>query len=635
MDLSRYRELYLAETREHVSAINRLLLELEAEPAAAAPVEGLFRAVHTLKGMAASMGYAAVEELAHALEDLLALLRRGERAVDDELLSLLFRAADALEEAGLEPATEEVGVGHGALLARLRSLRDGSDGMEARGGVGALAVGADAPLREGELAVEVRFAPDAPLPGVRAFLLLRRARALGEVGAVQPAEESLQGAEFDGALRFRLRSELPPERLREELASVGEVHTVELHTVELHAAARAEAPAAAAPLPAPGPASRQVRVDAARLDALLNRVGELVVLRERLRRVAEAHPAVELQESVEQASRLIDELQHEITRVRLVPVAEVFERFPRLVRDAALALGKRVRLETDGAELEFDRSLLDAMSEPLLHLLRNAVDHGIERPEERRRAGKPEVGRVRLSALRERSSAVLRVQDDGRGVQRERVLVRAVANGLVAAHEAPSFSDADVARLLLRPGFSTAERLTAVSGRGVGLDVVATRVRSVGGTLDVASTPGAGTTVTLRLPLTLAIAPALLVGLGAETYALPLAHVVETRELEPTELRQAGPGRVALCGDEILPLLELRRLLRYPAAAPAPRTAVVVLEAGERWVALAVDRFVGQREVVVKAYDHPAAAPRLFSGATLLADGQPALILDVGSLVAS
>ncbi|HEX8242369.1 MAG TPA: chemotaxis protein CheA, partial [Longimicrobium sp.] len=381
--------------------------------------------------------------------------------------------------------------------------------------------------------------------------------------------------------------------------------------------------------------ARHIRVDLRRLDALMNQVGELVIARDRLRRLV-AYDDPELAETVDQASRLIGELQDEIMRARLAPVSQVFDRFPRLVRDAARSLGKKVDFVIEGKEIELDRSMLDEIGDPLVHLLRNALDHGIEAPAERRAHGKPETGTLRLSAMRERSRIIIRVEDDGRGIQRDRVLAKAVQNALIGMNDAPVLPDEEVYRLLTRPGFSTAETVTDVSGRGVGLDVVATRVRALGGMLEIASEPGRATSMTLQLPQTLAIVRALLVQQSGETYALPLTHVGETVHLLADEVGTVKGKSVAFLRDEVIPLLGLRQILGTNGTPPdRQKRHAVILEVGEQRIGLEVDALMGQQEIVVKQFDATADTLRLFSGATILSDGRPALILDAGSVLAA
>jgi two-component system chemotaxis sensor kinase CheA len=486
--------------------------------------------------------------------------------------------------------------------------------------------------------------PASALPGVRAFMALRAARALGEVTGLEPSEAAMQEDGFSGTMRFIIRTTVPLAELDATLRAAGEIREVEIHEGLIDAPAVAAAPELAADgtvaLPADGAGSaagaagraRNIRVDLRRLDALVNGVGELVIVRDRMRRLSSiAQP--ELADSIDQAARLIGELQDEIMRARMAPVWQVFDRFPRLVRDAARTLGKKVDFVIEGKDIELDRSMLDEIGDPLVHLLRNSLDHGIESPAERRAAGKPETGTLRLSAVRERSRIVIRVEDDGRGIHREKVLAKAMSAGLVSIDEARALSNDDVARLITRPGFSTAETVTDVSGRGVGLDVVATRVRALGGMLEIASEPGHGTSMTLQLPQTLAIVRALLVQQSGETYALPLTHVGETVQLLPEEIGAVKGRPVAYLRDEVIPLHSLRTLLRANGTRQGEKRAAVILEVGEQRVGLEVDALLGQQEIVVKAFDATADTLHLFSGATILADGRPALILDAGSLL--
>ncbi|HWK89171.1 MAG TPA: chemotaxis protein CheA [Longimicrobium sp.] len=651
MELSQYAELFLSESREHVSAINHLLLALEADPRSREAVEGLFRSVHTIKGMSATMGYRAVADLAHEMENLLDRVRQGRAAPDGELVDTLFAATDALEKS-IEVAVEEGEDDDAAvapLLARLRVLAGDAEApapapAKGRRGKAKAAlplepvpaepiVLAPETAAEGALRVRVTVDPASALPGVRAFMAVRAARALGEVTGLEPSEAALNEEGFNGTVRFSLRTPSSAAEVELALRGAGEIREVEVVSAARHAAEEA---AVAGPGALPGAAAgrtRNIRVDLRRLDALVNGVGELVIVRDRMRRLA-ADAEGELAEAVDQASRLIGELQDEIMRARMAPVWQVFDRFPRLVRDAARALGKKVEFVIDGKEIELDRSMLDEIGDPVVHLLRNALDHGIESPAERRAAGKPETGTLRLSAARERSRIVIRVDDDGRGIQRERVLAKALAQGLATAEEARAMPDEEVYRFLLRPGFSTAETVTDVSGRGVGLDVVATRVRALGGMLEIESRPGQGTAMTLQLPQTLAIVRALLVRQSGETYALPLTHVGETVHLLPEEIGAVKGRPVAYLRDEVIPLHSLKRILRTNGGGGGgPKRAAVILEIGEQRVGLEVDALLGQQEIVVKAFDATDDTLRVFSGATILSDGRPALILDAGSLL--
>jgi two-component system chemotaxis sensor kinase CheA len=546
MDLAKYAALFQSESREQLSTMNEELLALERAPTAAEPVGAVFRAVHTMKGMSATMGYATVTALAHELESLLDRVRHSELVVDRSVTDTLFAAVDALERAvEIEVAGGSAEAASAPALARLQALAGARVGASASAATNAVA--AALPMTTQEFAI-------AP-------------------GAAKGA---------NGASR----------------------------------------------------AQRTIRVELRRLDGLTNLSGELLVARGRLTDVAHeiAHPA--LDEALAQASRLISDLHEEIMASRMVPVGQVFDRFPRLVRDAANALGKEIELTLNGREIELDRSMLDEIGEPIVHLLRNAADHGIERPDVRERAGKPRAGQLTLTVTRERQMVTMRVEDDGRGIDREQVLIRARAQGLVDA-TVETLDDEELIRIIARPGFSTAEKITDISGRGVGIDVVLTRVRELGGAVEIRSLPGEGTTVTLRLPVTLAIVRALLARVDGEMYAVPMTHVRETVELRQEARRRVQGREVMLLRDEVVPLMHFREVVGLPEArfvSVDGTTQVIVIESEGRRTGLVVDEFAGQQDIVVKGFDGVRDGLALFSGATILADGAPALIVDVSSL---
>jgi two-component system chemotaxis sensor kinase CheA len=633
---SRYADLYLTESRDHLTAANAALLELERTPRATEPLDALFRAVHTLKGMSGVMGYAAVGELSHEMEALLAAIRAGDRVLDQEALTLLFDAADALERAVSASVGGEVSaVDTTGLVARLHAV--GADESAA-----APIVLGQKPARlpdayDGDVTdVQVRLASDAPLPGARALLVLQRARTLGDVVAVAPDESSFLLPAFGGEFAFRLATGSADADVERTVRDSGYVDRVSVRRRSAAAEASAgpggerrggawDAERATAAL------QRFVRIDLRRLDAMMNLTGELVIARGRLVQLAALHRDQNLDDTIDHASRLIGELQTNILASRMVPVWQIFDRFPRVVRDAARDVGKLIDFEILGREIELDRSLLEQVGDPLVHLLRNAIDHGLEGPDEREAAGKPRQGRLTLSTTRESSAVVIRVTEDGRGVDRDAVLRRAKVLGLVDA-ERDTLSDDELLRMIARPGFSTAERVTALSGRGVGIDAVVTRVRALGGAVELKTTRGEGTAISLRLPVTLAIIPALLARVGSETYALPLTHIRETLQLTDHVRRTVRGRDVLLLREEVLTLRHLRDVVGL-AVRDEAGGQVVVLEAAERRTGLVVDQLLGQQEIVVKPFEAVRGATRCFSGATILADGLPALIVEVSSLI--
>lgn len=626
MDVSRYASLFLAESREHLLTCNRLLLELERDPASVEPVGGIFRAMHTIKGMAATMGYGPLTDLAHRAENLLALLRERVTPASAEVLELLFRAVDALER-GIEVAVRggDAGDHFGTLLSDL-------DAAAARMGTAEFPVAMPAAMPRVEALagagrlVRVRIRRDAVMRGGRATIALRKAEALGRVDGVRPAVAAFERDDFDGGFSFRFEGGADDAALEEAIRAAGDVDDVTIGDAPVHA----EVSGADA---GGGGARRHIRVDLERLDTLMNVMGELVVARGRLAEIVTGSASPELEAVSARITRLVNALQGEVIAVRLTPVWQVFDRYPRVIRDLARQLGKRVDFQIEGGDIELDRAILDEIGDPLLHLLRNAVDHGIEPARDRERAGKPAAGRIVLSAARDRQGVAIRVTDDGRGIDRDGVLARARKEGLVEP-EARVLTDDQLLRILSRAGFSTAEQVTDVSGRGVGVDAVLSRVRQLGGRVSLQTDPGRGTTVTLQLPVTLAVLRVLLAGVGEERYAVPLSHVSETVEFDPDRVTSLGGREALVLREAVIPTRHLRDVLAV-SAPPAPghgRRPTIILEAGDRRAALVVDRLLGQQEIVVEAFDAPRGMLPVFSGATILGDGHPALILDAAAL---
>ncbi|HVS60684.1 MAG TPA: chemotaxis protein CheA [Gemmatimonadaceae bacterium] len=376
---------------------------------------------------------------------------------------------------------------------------------------------------------------------------------------------------------------------------------------------------------------RHIRIDARRLDTLMNLMGELVIARDRIAQIAERLGDEALLEATLRASQIVATLQNEIMTTRMVPVWQVFDRFPRLVRDTARALGKDVEFKIEGKEIELDRSMLDEMGEPVLHLLRNSLDHGIETPAERKKAGKQPVATLTLTAERDRATVLIRVTDDGRGIDQSKVLPRAKKLGIIDA-DTTQLSEDELVRIISRPGFSTADKVTDISGRGVGFDIVASKVRALGGSLEVHTDAGLGTNVSMRLPLTLAITRALIARVEREVYAIPLTHVLETFALSQPMLQEIKGNEVVAIRDDVFPAIWLRDRVGLPASDKT-KGQVVLVELADRRAALIVDEFIGQQEIVVKQFDGANGSRTLFSGATILGDGAPALIIDASTLL--
>jgi two-component system chemotaxis sensor kinase CheA len=472
--------------------------------------------------------------------------------------------------------------------------------------------------------VQVTLRPEAVLKGGRALIALRKAAGLGAVSAVSPPPGAFESEDFDGRFAFRLDSPASADAIVQAVKGAGDVDQVVV-VAEGRGAAQVEGGVE-------GARTRHLRVDLRRLDALMDLIGELAIARGRLNELAALRRDPAIDDIAIQIARLSTDLQAEIIQARMTPVWQVFDRLPRLVRDSARELGKQIAFRIEGKDIELDRAILDELTDPLMHILRNAVDHGIESPTERRKVGKAAEGEILLAAMRERSSVTITISDDGRGINRAKVLERAKRDGLVDPH-AESLTDDQLLRVIARPGFTTAETVTNVSGRGVGIDVATTRLRALGGTIEVRSELGKGTSFVLRLPVTLAIVRALIASVGQERYALPLTYVSETVEFGETPTTTVEGREAIVLRDRVVPLVHLRHLLNVEGDAPPPRRPIIVLAMGERRAGVVVDGMLGQREIVVKGFDAPLGTLPLFSGATIMGDGVPALILDAGGLV--
>jgi len=637
MDLSQYAELFLAESREHLSACNHLLLEWERRPAAPEPVGGIFRAVHTVKGMAATMGYARVADLAHRMENLLDHLRRGGQPPADETLQLLFRATDALEKSvDLAVAGRERDADVADVVADLdRAMARLAPAAAPR----ALAAEPElmplppsSPLGGTGRLISVVLRPEAPLKGGRAMLIVRKARSLGEVQAIAPPPAAFETEDFDGRVAFQLETARTAAEIEAAIRSVGDVERVTVVGEAAGEGGEGGDEEHVTPVESAGGRSRHIRVDLRRLDSLMDLIGELVTAKGWLNELAAERRDPAIDDVAIQVSRLSADLQAEIIQARMTPVWQVFDRFPRLVRDVARQLDKQVAFKVEGKEIELDRAILDELGDPLVHLLRNAVDHGIEAPAERRKRGKKPEGEIVLAAVRERSSVAISITDDGRGIDRAQVLAKARREGLVDAHT-DALTDDQLLRVLARPGFSTAATVTSVSGRGVGIDVAMTKIRALGGSIEIRTEPGKGTSFVLRLPVTLAIVRALIAAVGPERYALPLTYVAETAEFGAIAMTTMEGREAMVLRDRVIPLVHLRTLLNVGGDAPPARRPVIVLEMGERRTGVVVDGMLGQQEIVVKGFEAPQGTLPVFSGATIMGDGVPALILDAAGLL--
>ncbi len=673
MDLSRYLSLFVAEAGEHLESFSRELVALDqalqgAAAGGPAPdvkpvVDALFRHAHSVKGMSASMQLGAISSLAHQAEDLIDLFRQEAGRLDAAGVDLLLDASDALVDLvdaasrGKQPAAD-VGLG-GRLHEAIRRLKDGRPLSPAAAapapapGAGPVLIPADpapppaAPPREPPApgprpprTVQAEVEIGGPVPAVRGFLVVKKLSALGTVVRTAPTVEDLKAGRIPGKkLSVLLETGEPLDRLEKALAQISDLARVSLQ--EAGEPAEAPAPAPAAPA-APGAAAaaepaRTVRVRTEILDGFVDAVGELLLATARIREIGRALPAVHrphLDEGVDRLHAIVKDLHGKVMAVRMTPLAVVVERLPRAARDVARKRGRQVEVELEGAEIELDRAILEELSDPLLHVLRNAVDHGIEAPHLRLLAGKPATGRITVTARRERDRVILEIADDGKGMDPARLREAAVSRGALAADAAAALSDREALLLACLPGLSTAEQVTDVSGRGVGLDAVKRTVEAVGGALEIDSAPGQGTRLVLRLPLTVAVQPVLLVGVGDKVLGLPIAKVHGAAHVTFSALDRSRGGPLLSYDGELVPVHDLAPLLGFRPAGRDDRD-VVVAEGADGRIGLCVDSFLGQQEAVLKPLGAPLGQVGGLSAVTVLGNGRPVFILDVARLLAA
>ena len=645
MDTSQYLPMFLAECREHLQELNLAVVRIEEQPEDGATVDEIFRIAHSLKGMSATMGFAGMAALTHQMEDVFELLRQRSGGLTRETVDVLLECLDALE--GATDAIEADGVENlepAALIERLKGLvRDRTTDQQVARHGGAAPAPVPAAVVEAVgtghamLHARVTLADDTLMPAVRAYMVIAAAADLGTVVASAPEEDHVEA--FDGRrVDVWVAAGVEAAALSAALTSVPDVATAEVAEVaEAGVVAEAE-PAAPVPVPVVagergegGRVAATVRVDAERLDQLMHLMGELVVQRTQVEVLAAQAEVPGLSQAMTDLTRCSHALQAIVMQVRMIHVEAVFMRFPRLVRDLSSKLGKHVELELVGQDTELDRTVVDAIGDPLVHLVRNALDHGLETPAEREAAGKPAAGTVRLSARHAGGNVVLTVADDGRGVDRRAVAAKAVRAGLMSADQADGIDMARAIELLFTPGFSTREQADDISGRGIGMDAVRATVRELGGEVLLTSEPGAGSTAQIRLPLTLAIMSALLVRAGGRVFGIALDRIDRTVRLADHSVRSAAGQRMLVVGDAVLPLYDAAAVLGHQRADDCE--FAVIVQSQERSIALAVSTLIGQRELVTRPLPADLAELAPVSGAAVLSDGEIALLVDCDALM--
>lgn len=634
-------ETFRQEAQELLEQVEQGLLDLARRPGDRALIDTIFRGLHTLKGSGAMFGFDALAAFTHHCETAFDRVRKGEVPASPSLVSAVLAAQDhmrALAEGS--PVAEGAGE---ALLADLQAAIDGGD-----------APSVAAPAEPGMNTFRIRFSlpADALINGARPLPLLDELRDLGEarVRAITddvPPLSQLVPAECRLAWEVLLTTKHGRDAIDDVFIFVIDEMTLEVEdltpaAVEPDVAVSAVTPDAAhdeIPVAANAPAETgraasksgdTVRVPAERLDEMMDRVGELVIAQSRLKQLAASSSDVALRAVAEEIERLAGEMRDTMMVVRMVPIAQLFGRFRRLIHDLERDTGKQIELSTEGETTELDKTVIERLADPLIHLIRNSADHGLEGAEQRAAAGKPTVGRIMLAARQSGAEVVITITDDGRGVDRDRVRAKAEENGLIQPGQA--LSDNELLQLIFAPGFSTAAAITNLSGRGVGMDVVKKTIEGLRGSIEISSTPGEGSVVSLRIPLTLAIIDGLLIRVGSGRYVIPLATVEECVELTPVQdVRSTGRSLITL-RDELVPFIRLREQFAT-GTQPDPHQKIVVVSTGQDRVGLVVDQILGDHQTVIKPMSAFHQDVGAFSGATIMGDGGVALILDIAALV--
>lgn len=686
MDVSQYLEIFVEETREHLQSLNEHLLILEKEPENKDTINEIFRAAHSLKGMAGTMGYKRMQNLTHNMESVFSEIRNDKMKVTSELVDTLFQCLDALE-AYLDNIVNTQDEGDDDNQPIIKLLNDFLNGntdkasdtvpeaktdtsvssKEAPGAAGFSEVKfADferhAIIEAGKknlkvYGINVHIDPNCILKAARAFLVFKSLEEMGEIIKSIPSTQDIEDEKFDFDFSMFIISSEPLDKIISAVGNVSEIRGVTGEEIvikddeadggetgratssdnESASKENVKAPAAQSKSSGKPVVNRSVRVDIEKLDVLMNLVSELIIAKNGLVAFNAAEQVQHSQgfnEQIEYLERVTTNLHESVMNVRMVPIENVVSRFPRMIRDLSKKLNKKMELYMSGEDTELDRTVIDEIGDPLMHLLRNSADHGLESPEVRKSLGKPETGSIFLDAYQDGNNVVIEVRDDGAGIDVDKVRNKAIEKGTITPEQAEVMTDKEIIELLFRPSFSTAEKITDVSGRGVGLDVVKSKIEALGGDVECHSIKGEGSTFTIRLPLTLAIIQALMVRIGKEQYAISLGSIQTVEDIPVGDIKYVQGREVITLRGTVIPLIRLGELLEVPDVEPdAENLTVVIIKKGDKQAGLVVDSLIGQMEIVIKSLGKYININKMISGATILGDGDVALIIDANAIV--
>ncbi|RXE60242.1 chemotaxis protein CheA [Acetivibrio mesophilus] len=690
MDMSQYLEIFIDETKEHLQGLNQSLLQLEQNPEDTSVLNEIFRVAHTLKGMSGTMGFTKMAKLTHDMENVLQALRNNQIKVTSKLVDLLFQCLDALENytdnivnSGNEGSNEYNDI--------IKELNDTIQSKSSSQAQQKSASSGRKPEDSAETPQEQNQRPTANiklnqyeqnvankaiemnmnvfmitvvlnkgcvLKSARAFIIFQTLERHGEIIKSEPKVEDIEDEKFDFEFTVVCVSKEGADVFKRDISGIAEIDdviVVPVQTVEISNTAiqnddnpieadtqskeddvhtqEDKSESNTASQAHKTKTGKTVRVDIDRLDVLMNLVSELIIIKTRLAGFNGIEGSQTYNETIEYLERITTSLNDAVMKVRMVPVEMVFNRFPRMIRDVAREIGKEIQLNMSGVETELDRTVIDEIGDPLIHLLRNSADHGIESKEKRLEMGKPAVGHIDLRAYQDGDNVVIEVADDGQGINLEKVKNKAIERGLIKKEMAHTLSPKDIIDFLFKPSFSTSDSVTNLSGRGVGLDVVKTKIEQLGGIVEVETEAGKGSRFIIRLPLTLAIIQALLVMVGNEKYAIPLSSTKEIIKITPDQIKMVQKQEVFLLRNTVVPIVRLDQILEVPEIERTKKDmTVVIVKKGEKLSGFLVDSLIGQQEIVIKSLGKLLSGIKWIAGATILGDGNVALILDVNLL---
>ncbi|MBD7967239.1 chemotaxis protein CheA [Paenibacillus gallinarum] len=693
MDMNQYLSMFIDESNDHLQSLNEKMLELEQSPEDLSIVQVIFRSAHTLKGMAATMGFEDLASLTHKMENVLDLVRNEKMKMKESIFDVLFQSLDALESmvqdimAGGEGKLD---VSH--IVSSLLAIEKGEENSPSEvkaPHVSGTDTASSMPLLDefqssvllqsihdgaGVMFIQVSISRTSQLKSVRAYMVFDLLERSGDIIKTEPSVQQIEQDQFEYEFSLYYITQMQSEELKKAILNISEIEEVNVTplTEEMLGLGSKEAAAATEVMEkseatqetdtnstmienteaVPGDAkektvraasktntaaaaSKTIRVDIERLDVLMNLFSELLIDRSRLEQLSNELEHTDLIETVAHMSRVSSDLQNIVLKLRMVPVDTVFNRFPRMIRDLAKSLNKKVDLVITGADTELDRTVIDEIGDPLVHLLRNAVDHGVESISTRVESGKSETGTIQLRAFHSGNHVFIEIEDDGAGIYRDKLLKIAISRGVVTEAESAEMTDQQVFQLLFAPGFSTAETISDISGRGVGLDVVKAKITSLGGNVTIHSVPGKGTNFSVQLPLTLSIISAMLIKLGSEKYAIPLSSIVETGIVKKEKIRMVHGTKMISFREALVPFVSLAEFFNVEDYSDEveDEIEIVVIRKGDQLAALAIDDFIGQNEIVIKTLGKYLPNIQGISGATILGDGQVALIIDPNGLI--